>query len=81
MDNTYFSTQASALQHVEDNLDSRYEIAYPDRIWSEHVNYGTTVKYHFPLIVKKTGNMARKWLNISLYRMGSGSYELTQYIN
>lgn len=81
MEETYFNTQSSALEHVEQTLDKRYAIAYPDRIWSEHVNYGTTVKYHFPLIVKKTGNPARKWLNISLYRMDSGTYELTQYIN
>lgn len=77
---TYFQTQAGALNAVETLAnDLGYEIKYPENIWSEHVNYTKTVKYSFPLIVKKTGNFARKQLHIALYRMESGSYELTYY--
>jgi hypothetical protein len=77
---TYYQTQASALDAVETLAnDMGYELKKPDYLWSEHVNYGHTVKYSFPLIVKKTGNYARKQLHIALYRMDSGSYELTYY--
>jgi hypothetical protein len=34
----------------------------------------------FELIVKQTGNLAKKYLHISLYRMESGNYELNHYI-
>jgi hypothetical protein len=78
---TYFNTQATALQTVYDKIEkeNRYEIAFPDNIWTEHVAYGTTVRYNLPLIVKSTGNPAKKWLHISLYRMDNGTYELTHY--
>jgi len=79
---TYFDTQAAALYFVFSNIKDRgYEIIEPDRLWSEHVGYGQTVKYHFELTVSKTGNPARKWLHISLYRMDSGTYELTFYLH
>jgi hypothetical protein len=79
---SYFQTQASALDATVSAADEMgYIIKYPDRIWAEHVNYGHTVKYSFPLIVKKTGNHAKKRLHITLYRMDSGSYELTYYFN
>jgi hypothetical protein len=77
----YFDTQSEALQFVYDTIKSqnRYEIVYPDSIWTEHVAYGTTVKYHLPLKVKSTGNFAKKTLHVVLYRMDSGKYELTFY--
>lgn len=77
---TYFETQQAALHHVYTSVGNRYAIQFPDNIWTEHVSYGTTVKYDLPLIVTKTGNPARKWLHISLYRMDSGRYELTFYL-
>lgn len=84
MDNyftTYFSTQNEALEFVKENVDKEnwYEIVYPDRIWTEHVAYGQTVFYHLDLMVKKSGNMAKKCLHIILYRMASGNYELNFY--
>jgi hypothetical protein len=78
---TYFDTQAAALNFVFANVKDRgYNTMLPDNLWTEHVGYGQTVKYHFPLTVNRTGNPARKWLHITLYRMDSGSYELTSYL-
>jgi hypothetical protein len=76
---TYFKTQSEALQRAFDSIDPRYQIKFPDNIWTEHVAYGRSVNYHLPLIVTATGNPAKKWLHISLYRMDSGNYELTYY--
>jgi|688.fasta_scaffold2723169_1 hypothetical protein len=83
---TYFETQASALQHVYDNIHmqymkNHYEIVFPDHLWCEHIMYGHNRIYHLDLKVKRTGNPARKALHISLYRMDSGKYELTYYVN
>jgi len=78
---TYFSTQNQALEHVYQSIESEnhYDIQFPDRIWTEHVAYGNTVFYHLDLIVKRTGNPAKKCLHITLYRMSSGNYELNFY--
>ena len=82
MSTVYFSTQAAALMAAEDETRKRgYDIVCADHLWTEHVNYGSTVKYDFPLIVAKTGNEAKKWLHIQLYRMGKGQYELNFYIS
>jgi hypothetical protein len=82
MSDTYFSTQAGALIHVNEKVNRKgYEIVYPDNLWTEHVAYGKTVKYTFSLKWIKTGNMVKRHLHVSLYRMDSGSYELTYYIN
>jgi hypothetical protein len=75
----YFKTQSEALQHAFDSVDPRYQIKFPENLWTEHVPYGGTVQYHLPMIVTATGNPAKKWLHISLYRMDSGNYELTHY--
>jgi len=78
----YFDTQAQAIEEAENHAKRLgYDVNYPDRIWTEHVNYGSVVKYHLGLILQKTGNAARKLLHISLYRMDSGKYELTYYFN
>ena len=78
---TYFNTQSAALQFVYDTIDmeNHYEIVYPENIWTEHVAYGSVVTYNLPLKVKRTGNPAKKYLHITLYRMDSGRYELTYY--
>ena len=79
---TYFETQSSALNEAFEKAQAKgYTVNEPNRIWTEHVSYGTTVHYHLPLIKTSTGNPARKWLHISLYRMDSGKYELTYYFN
>jgi hypothetical protein len=78
---TYFSTQNLALEYVYKSIEeeNQYEIIFPDRIWTEHVAYGSTVFYHLELKVKRTGNRAKKHLHITLYRMDSGNYELNFY--
>ena len=78
---TYFSTQNQALESVYKSIEdeNHYEIIFPDRIWTEHVAYGTQVFYNLELMVKRTGNRAKKYLHIILYRMDSGNYELNFY--
>jgi hypothetical protein len=79
---TYFETQAAALEFAFTNARDRgYTVIEPENLWAEHVAYGTTVRYSLPLNVAKTGNPARKWMHISLYRMDSGRYELTFYLS
>jgi hypothetical protein len=81
MSTTYFSTQAAALMHAEEETrKAGYDIIYADRLWTEHVGYGTSVKYDFPLTLRRTGNEAKKWIHIQLYRMGNGGYELNFYL-
>jgi len=76
---TYFETQSEALEYAYAQVHPRYAIQFPENIWTEHVSYGSTVRYSLPLNVVKTGNPAKKYLHISLYRMESGRYELTYY--
>ncbi len=77
---TYFETQQAALHHADLMATSKgYSPQYPDHIWTEHVSYGTTVKYHIPMLTRG-GFSAKKYLHISLYRMDSGRYELTTYL-
>lgn len=78
----YFETQNEAIQEAEIHANQLgYDINYPSYLWTEHVNYGSSVTYHLGMTVRKTGNLARKCLHIILYRMDSGRYELTYYIN
>jgi len=80
--NTYLESQSAALNEAYTNAQSKgYTVNEPNNIWTEHVHYGTTVQYNLPLIKTSTGNPARKWLHINLYRMDSGKYELTYYFN
>ena len=77
---TYFDTQSAALNFVENEMQKKeIQIQYPDSIWTEHVAYGTSVRYNIPL-KNRTGNDMKKWLHITLYRMESGRYELTWYL-
>jgi hypothetical protein len=78
---TYFATQNEALQNAYQSIidEKHYEIKLPENIWTEHVAYGQTVFYHLDLIVKRTGNLAKKCLHIILFRMPSGNYELNFY--
>ena len=78
----YHATQAAALIEAEHYAKAKgYTVNYEDRIWTEHVQYGHTVKYSFPLTLDKTQNMAKFWLHIQLYRMGNGGYELNCYLS
>jgi len=78
---TYFETQQAALHYANQMATSKgYTPQYPDYLWTEHVAYGTTVKYLIPMLTRR-GFSAKKYLHISLYRMDSGRYELTTYLN
>jgi hypothetical protein len=76
---TYFETQTGALQSAEEYATHKGYTVNWESINPEHVAYGQTVKYSVELM--KDGIPARKMLQISLYRMESGKYELTNYIN
>ena len=77
---TYFDTQKAALEYAYSKVPKEYMVIFPEHIWTEHVNYGTSVKYVLELNYF-TGKKSRKCLHISLYRMSSGNYELTFYVN
>lgn len=76
---TYFETQAGALESAEEYATNKGYTVNWESINPEHVAYGQTVSYSVELM--KDGTPARKMLQISLYRMESGRYELTNYIN
>ena len=79
---TYFQSQVQALAAAEQFANQcGYDVVYPDYIWAEHIGYEKYHDYHFPLVVRKTGNAAKQWLHIVLYRMPSGDYELVTYLN
>lgn len=76
---TYFETQAGALESAEEYAKHRGYTVNWESINPEHVAYGKTVTYSVELM--KEGMPTKKMLQISLYRMESGKYELTNYIN
>ena len=75
----YFKTQGAALDYAFEDVEKKYEIVFPDYIWSEHIYHGKYKKYTFDLLTEN-GNMSRKNLIIIIYRMDSGTYELTYYV-
>jgi hypothetical protein len=76
---TYFDTQAGALESAEEYAKHKGFMVNWESITPEHVAYESTVQYQVELL--KDGTPVRKMLQISLYRMPSGKYELTNYIN
>ena len=76
---TYFDTQARALESAEEYAKHKGYSVNWESVNPEHVGYGQTVKYSVAL--SKDNVPAKKMLQISLYRMESGKYELTNYIN
>jgi len=76
---TYFETQAGALESAKEYAAQKGYVANFESITPQHVAYGQTVSYSVELM--KDGMPVKKMLQISLYRMESGRYELTNYIN
>jgi hypothetical protein len=76
---TYFDTQARALESAEEYANHKGYTVNWESINPEHVAYGQTIKYSVGLM--KDNMPVKKMLQISLYRMESGKYELTNYIN
>jgi hypothetical protein len=77
---TYFDTQSGALESAEDYALNRGYEADTTSFYPEHIKYGETRSYHIKLL-KNGEPVKNKMLHISLYRMESGKYELTNYIN
>lgn len=75
---TYFDTQAGALESAEEYARHKGFVVDWESITPEHVAYDQTVQYRVELL--KDGMSVKKMLQISLYRMPSGKYELTNYI-
>ena len=78
---TYFDTQARALESAEEYAKHKGYSVNWESVNFEHVGYGETVKYSVKLKLIKNDAPTEKMLQISLYRMESGKYELTNYIN
>jgi hypothetical protein len=76
---TYFDTQAGALESAEEYAKHKGFVVNWESITPEHVAYEQTVQYSVELM--RDGMPVKKMLQISLYRMPSGKYELTNYIN
>jgi hypothetical protein len=75
---TFFDTQAGALESAEEYANHKGYTVNWESINPEHVAYEKTVQYHVEIL--KDGKPLKKMLQISLYRMPSGKYELTNYI-
>lgn len=78
---TYFDTMSLAIDTAKEQADRKnFEVIDNELLW-EHVPYGQTRKRSLELVSKNTGAKSKKMLHVSLYRMESGRYELTAYIN
>jgi hypothetical protein len=75
---TFFDTQAGALESAEEYAKHKGFVVNWESITPQHVAYEKTVQYHVEIL--KDGKPLKKMLQISLYRMPSGKYELTNYI-
>jgi hypothetical protein len=86
---TYFKTASQAVDFAREMAEKKgYEIAEED--WQTQIAMGGKHNrlrpgigktHSFSVGLTKNGKPQRKSLNISLYGMESGSYELTYYIN
>ena len=81
---TYFDTQSDAVEFAKNNVENRgFEVKDEDIANSKFgegwVGYENTRRDTIPLY--KNGKPQLKMLQISIYRMPSGKYELTSYIN
>ncbi len=80
---TYFPTLSAALDKVRENVEKRGFTVDEDAIFNQFgtggVNYGETKRANIPLL--KDGRPSRRNVTIAIYRMDSGTYELTAYIN
>lgn len=76
----YHKTLASCFDEAERYVTTRgYDPIEFDLSDAQHVAYGQTQKYNKEL--KVDGELQRKMLHVIIYRMDSGTYELTMYFN
>jgi hypothetical protein len=81
---THHETLGKAVQCVVDTLNSNeVMLAEPERISQpfefDGIPYGQTKQAHAEIATIK-GKKTRKFAHVSIYRMDSGTYELTLYI-
>jgi len=86
---TYFKSASEAVEYAREMAEKKgYEIDEDD--WQSQIGFGGKYNrlrpgvgktHSFIVQLLKNGKPQRKALSISLYGMGSGSYELTYYIN
>ena len=77
--NTYFATMTAAIAEATTMAEQKGFNPSFENIWPEAMYAGQSQKIHVPLF--KGSKEQRKMLQIVLYRMDSGTYELTSYIN
>ena len=77
---TYFETLSEAKEESRKLVPAGNTLNEDDFAQLQSVNYGETGSVHARMITPK-GNEAQKCLHVSIYRMESGRYELTAYIN
>ena len=78
---TYFDTLSEVIEFAIAKAEKAGYTVDADDFWSlQHVSYGTTERRSIYITTKK-GNIAKKMLQVVVYRMESGTYELTCYIN
>jgi len=86
---TYFESLAETLDAVRDKATSMGLELDEEDIWAHFgtggIPYGSTKSATIPLlkdnnpILNKRGKVANMAIRVSIYRMDSGRYELTQY--
>jgi hypothetical protein len=80
---TYFETLSAALEAAVQMAESRGFTVDNDELFNQFgtggVGYGETKRGS--IAIYKDGKEQRKALQIIIYRMESGKYELTTYIN
>lgn len=76
----YHSSLGAAKDEARKLVPKGYQLDEDDYFLLQHVSYGETGKVHARMYTEK-GNEACKWLHVIVYRMESGNYELTAYLN
>lgn len=80
-----FETQSGALYGFNGAFKYAQSLGYivvePILPWREDLEYNSNVSYRFALKLKKTGNFARKNLQVNLCIGLTGHYILTTYLN
>ena len=86
---TYFKTLSETLDYVRGVAEKMGYTIDEDEMFTQFgtggVSYGQTKRAHIPLlkdgkpILGKSGKPLGRGLNVIIYRMDSGSYELTLY--
>ena len=81
---TYFDTLSAALDQVRNNVAKKGYTVDEDDMWSNFgtggISYGQTKRANISLLRDGMPQKNRS-ITVAIYRMDSGKYELTSYIN